>query len=143
MSNRNPCPDDGGGTIPWSKGNVLEGYPQDDSAEVELDFFAGFVKSDGLPGAHQNALPTTTTTTVSPDQYEPTQITSHPNVANSNTESNPAPDSADIEDGAESPRGKKRRRGHNSPELEYSQMVLELNKKRKRTGQACGRCKVC
>ena len=126
--------------------------------EDDPDIFSDMVVFDGFPTLHQgdslvdaaatshedcSTNPFSTTSSVDQGRNQPAPVTEDPPLADDDSESIPALKSVKGEDGSQQPRGKKRRRSHNSPEPDYSQMILELNKKRKRTGQACDRCRVC
>lgn len=95
-----------------------------------------------MPGDHpSNAFQTTTPSVdLEEPKIEPTTNTS--TLASVETTSPPASVNINGNNGAQLPRGKKRRRSRNSPEPDYSEIIVELNKKRKRTGQACDRCRV-
>lgn len=95
------------------------------------------------PGDHPPNAFQTTMLSVDPEEPKPEPGTNTPTLASVETTSPPAPGSMNGNNGAQPPRGKKRRRSRNSPEPDYSQIIVELNKKRKRTGQACDRCRVC
>lgn len=137
-----------------------EGCSRGDSTEVDdAQLFSDLVTFDGPQGVNEGlssanpaaATPTdhssklfqTTTPSVAADETKPVPITINSALATDESGSPPAPESINGNDGAQPPRGKKRRRSRNSPEPDYSQIIVELNKKRKRTGQACDRCRVC
>jgi hypothetical protein len=147
MSDRNPFHNGGKETAPWDMDFETESYPCNDSAEMNIEFFRDIMNSDELPNTHQVVLspnPTTTTATPgTPGNCEPTQPTTTATLVDDDAESTQALGSIKEEDEEKPQRVKKRRRSRNSPEPDYSQMILELNKKRKRTGQACDRCRVC
>lgn len=95
------------------------------------------------PGDHPSNAFQTTTPSVDPEEPKPEPATNTPTFTSVETAAPPAPGGSNGNSGVQPPRGKKRRRSRNSPEPDYSQIIVELNKKRKRTGQACDRCRVC
>lgn len=94
------------------------------------------------PSDHPSNAFQAITPSVDPEGPKHEPATDTPTLASVETTSPPAPGSINSITGAQPPRGKKRRRSRNSPEPDYSQIIVELNKKRKRTGQACDRCRV-
>jgi hypothetical protein len=146
MSDHNPVHEDEKDTAPWVMDFETESYPPNDSAELGPRFFEDIIESVE-PNTHQGvSSPNSPTPTANPstvENTEPTQTTTSATLVNDDAESTPASGGIKQEDGEKSQRVKKRRRSRNSPEPDYSQIILELNKKRKRTGQACDRCRVC
>jgi hypothetical protein len=145
MSDHNPAHEDEKETAPWVMHFETESYPPNDSAELGPRFFEDIIDSVE-PNTHQVVLspnsPTPTATPSTVENTEPTQTTSSATLVNDDAESTPASGIIKQDDGEKSQRVTKRRRSRNSPEPDYSQIILELNKKRKRTGQACDRCRV-
>ncbi|KAF3386528.1 hypothetical protein F1880_000553 [Penicillium rolfsii] len=146
MSDYNPFHDGEKGTGPWGLDFETESCPPHDSTEVTAGFFRDMIDAAGSPNSHPTVLspnpstPTATPSTV--ENTEPIQTTTSATLVNNDAESTPALGRIKQEDSEEPQRVKKRRRSRNSPEPDYSQIILELNKKRKRTGQACDRCRV-
>lgn len=147
MSDCNPFHDDKKETATWAMDFETESYPPNDSTEANTEFFPDMIDSVGSPNTHQVVLsPNPSTPTATPsivENTEPTETTASATLVDRDAESTPASGSIKQEDGERSQRVQKRRRSRNSPEPDYSQIILELNKKRKRTGQACDRCRVC
>lgn len=163
MSDRNPFHGGGNEAMPWALGFGLESSQRNESSEMNIDFFSDLINPDGLANTHHTHLPinpsaepssfaspnrdpeasTTTTTPNSTQETERVLPTGVFDPYQEDIKHTPAPESTNGNVGEEQPREKKRRRSRNSPEPDYSQIILELNKKRKRTGQACDRCRVC
>ncbi|KAJ5389948.1 uncharacterized protein N7496_001016 [Penicillium cataractarum] len=124
-----------------------------DPFEGDVSMFADLIAFNGVQDAHQGSslfdpattLPTETSSNpyqVAAKDSNDGQLATAPNPTSlpaDNIQSNPAPESTAGDDGGQS---KKRRRSRNSPEPDYSEMIVQINKKRKRTGQACDRCKI-
>ncbi|OOQ90928.1 hypothetical protein PEBR_01892 [Penicillium brasilianum] len=162
MSDRNPFHSGGNEAMPWETSFDSESFQRNESSEINTDFFSDLINSDGLANTHQNPLPIRTSTTpsssASPNRDPETSTTTTNLNSTQNTECVPQTgiydlfqnevkhppvlESTNRDVGKEPPREKKQRRSRNSPEPDYSQIILELNKKRKRTGQACDRCRV-
>lgn len=147
MSDHNPFHDDEKETTPWVMDFESESYPPNDSAEVNSGgFFRDIIDSVERNTDQAVSSPISPTLTATPNTIgntEPTQTTTSATLVKDNAEPKPARGGIQQEDEEKSQRVKKRRRSRNSPEPDYSQIILELNKKRKRTGQACDRCRVC
>ena len=128
---------------------------RNDSTEVdEGQLFTDLVTFEALqgategpaaetPGDHPSNAFQTTTPSVDPEEPKPEPATNTPTFTSGETAAPPVSGGINGNSGVQPPRGKKRRRSRNSPEPDYSQIIVELNKKRKRTGQACDRCRVC
>lgn len=85
--------------------------------------------------SHSNTLDGSSSAPANPTSALTTSITSnlHPPTTLDSPEG----------EGEALPRGQPRRRRQGSSERDYSEEIRNLNKKRKRTGQACDRCRVC
>jgi hypothetical protein len=122
----------------------------------DLSLFANLIAFDGVQASHQGSSPfdpaSTSPTETSSNSFQVAekdqhngQLTTYPKastLAADDLECTPVPEHT-TGDGGQPLDGKKRRRSRTSPEQDYSEIMVELNKKRKRTGQACDRCKVC
>lgn len=136
-----------------------EGSRKDFTEVDESQLFSDLVTFEALQGASEGLSPAnsasetpadhpsnafrTITPTLGSDEHKPEPATNTHTLATVKTASPPVPEGINGDSGGQPPRGKKRRRSRNSPEPDYSQIIVELNKKRKRTGQACDRCRVC
>lgn len=125
--------------------------------ERDMRMFADLIAFNGVQDAHQgsssfdHATTSSTETSSNPFQVatkdpDDDQLAINPNPTSlpaDDIECTPAPESTTGDDGGQPLGGKKRRRSRNSPEPDYSEIIVELNKKRKRAAQTCDRCKVC
>ncbi|KAJ5389947.1 uncharacterized protein N7496_001015 [Penicillium cataractarum] len=162
MSDRNPFHGGGNEAMPWALGFGLDSSQHNDCPDMNTDFFSDLINPDGLANTHHTHLPIdpsaepssyvspnrdpeASTTTTTPNSIQDTEHALPSGVFEPERDEikhTPATESTNGDVGEQKPREKKRRRSRNSPEPDYSQIILELNKKRKRTGQACDRCRV-
>ncbi|OOQ90927.1 hypothetical protein PEBR_01888 [Penicillium brasilianum] len=124
--------------------------------EGDVSLFADLIAFDGVQASHQGSSPFDPASTspketssnlfqVAEKDQDNGQLTTYPKastLAADDLECTPKPEHTTGDDGGQPLDGKKRRRSRTSPEPDYSEMMVELNKKRKRTGQACDRCKI-
>ncbi|EPS30323.1 hypothetical protein PDE_05274 [Penicillium oxalicum 114-2] len=129
----------------------------------DIDIFSDLINLDGIPSSYStipesiletelasqfdsvDEPPDTTTTNITRDSPTPknegTVTTSNVDEVPGSLESPPLNASVSGEDRSLAQQERKRRRRPSSPEPNYQQQVAKHNSKRKRTGQACDRCR--
>lgn len=143
---------------------ILATIPED-TMDGDIDIFSDLINLDGIPSSYStipesiletelasqfdsvDEPPDTTTTNITRDSPTPknegTVTTSNVDEVPGSLESPPLNASVSGEDRSLAQQERKRRRRPSSPEPNYQQQVAKHNSKRKRTGQACDRCRVC